>query len=114
MVLSKSRHASHGNSIGNYEIQLAVRPLLGGISQFRYWRIEVGFEPILAVTVKPMASSAMLVEVLLSGFQILRGRRQRIRLRGGIAADPIGCDVTCQFVFHLAGFAKGAPVHRGH
>src|ERR1700680_1627408 len=105
MVSGESRHAAQGDSICNYEIQLAVRPILDVVSQFRDWRIEVGFEPIFPATVKSMACSTVLLEIALSGFQILRGRIKRVGLLGRAATDPVGRNVIGQSAFHLTRFA---------
>src|SRR5260370_41534959 len=99
MVVSKSWHASHRNAVSYYEIELAVRPFLGNVSQLRDWRIEVGFEPIFAAAVKSMASGTVLLEVGLSGFQILRRRTDRGGVLVCMAAKPTGRAVT----------RKGAP-----
>jgi hypothetical protein len=56
------------------KLKLAVRPFLAVAGELRDRRIEVGFKPIFAVTGKSMTNGAVLIEVVLSCFQIFRGR----------------------------------------
>ena len=60
-----------------------------------------------------MTAGTVLLEVTLSGFQILRGRGRRVPMRVSIVMDPLRRNVTRQSVFYLPGFAERAPVHRG-
>ena len=56
--------------------------------------MEVGFEPISGATVETMATGAVLLEIVLSSFQILQSRVQQVRLFIGMALGPPTHDVT--------------------